>query len=67
LLRLFPRPPSHAVKAQLGVPQAFASCHTAELGEYIIEGHLPAGAIARLLAEKPAAKGLAEAKGRESG
>jgi hypothetical protein len=47
------------VKARLGVPQALASCHTAEVGGYVVEGHVPADAIARLLAAKPAARGLA--------
>lgn len=48
-----------AVKAELGVPRALASCHTAEIGGYVIEGHVPADAIKRLLAEKPEARGLA--------
>jgi len=48
-----------AVRTRLGIPPRLASCHTAELGDYAIEGHVPAGAIARLLAEKPAAQGLA--------
>jgi hypothetical protein len=48
-----------AVKARLGIPNELASCHTAELGGYAIEGHVPVGAIVRLLAEKPAANGLA--------
>jgi hypothetical protein len=47
------------VKTRLGVPRALASCHTAEVGGYVIEGHVPAPAITRLLAEKPRAKGLA--------
>jgi hypothetical protein len=47
------------VKARLGIPQDLASCHTAEIGGYVIEGHVPADAIKRLLAEKPDAKGLA--------
>ncbi|WP_246505424.1 DUF411 domain-containing protein [Microvirga antarctica] len=47
------------VKVRLGVPDALASCHTAEVGSYVIEGHVPADAIKRLLAEKPKAKGLA--------
>jgi hypothetical protein len=47
------------VKARLGVPDDLVSCHTAELGGYAIEGHVPAEAIARLLAEVPAATGLA--------
>ena len=47
------------VKARLGVPDALASCHTAEVSGYIIEGHVPAASIKRLLAERPQAKGLA--------
>jgi hypothetical protein len=47
------------VKARLGVPQALAACHTAEVGGYVVEGHVPASAIRRLLAERPQAKGLA--------
>jgi hypothetical protein len=47
------------LKVRLGVPQDLASCHTAEVGGYVIEGHVPAEAIKRLLAEKPQAKGLA--------
>jgi hypothetical protein len=48
-----------AVKARLGVPDELASCHTAEIGGYVIEGHVPAVATRRLLNEKPAARGLA--------
>lgn len=47
------------VKDRLGVPQALASCHTAKIGGYLIEGHVPAAAVKRLLAEKPAGRGLA--------
>jgi hypothetical protein len=47
------------VKARLGVPDDLAACHTAEVAGYVIEGHVPAAALDRLLAEKPAAKGLA--------
>ncbi|MBB3021732.1 hypothetical protein FHR70_004838 [Microvirga lupini] len=47
------------LKARLGVPEALASCHTAEIGGYAIEGHVPPAAIKRLLAEKPVGKGLA--------
>ena len=49
----------NAVKARLGVPDDLAACHTAEVGGYVIEGHVPAAAIDRLLAERPAGKGLA--------
>lgn len=48
-----------AVKAKLGVPPELASCHTAELDGYVIEGHVPVASIKRLLAEKPVALGLA--------
>lgn len=47
------------LKSQLGIPQALWSCHTARTGGYAIEGHVPADDIKRLLAEKPAANGLA--------
>jgi hypothetical protein len=48
-----------AVKARLGVPSELAACHTAEVAGYVIEGHVPASAIERLLGEKPRATGLA--------
>ena len=48
-----------AVKARLGVPANLASCHTAEVAGYVLEGHVPAPAVMRLLKEKPEAKGLA--------
>ena len=41
------------VKQELGVPQGATSCHTAVIGGYVIEGHVPAEDIARLLAERP--------------
>lgn len=50
-----------AVKSQFGVPADLATCHTAEVGGYVIEGHVPAIAIKRLLTEKPNATGLAVA------
>ena len=46
------------VKKEIGVPSKLASCHTAVVGGYVIEGHVPADVIARLLKEKPAIKGL---------
>lgn len=46
------------VKQRLGVPYGKGSCHTAEIGGYFIEGHVPVEDIKRLLAEKPDAKGL---------
>jgi hypothetical protein len=47
------------IKAKLGVPLDLAACHTAEIEEYVIEGHVPASAIKRFLAERPEARGLA--------
>lgn len=46
------------IKQRVGVPHRLSSCHTAEVGGYFIEGHVPAEDIARLLAERPDAKGL---------
>jgi hypothetical protein len=42
-----------------GVPDALASCHTATVGGYVVEGHVPAADIHRLLKEKPKATGIA--------
>ena len=46
------------VKERVGVPLGKGSCHTAEIGGYFVEGHVPVEDIKRLLAEKPDAKGL---------
>ena len=48
-----------SMKAKFGVPYTLSTCHTAEIGEYVIEGHVPAAVIRRFLSEKPQAKGLA--------
>lgn len=47
------------LRRKLGVPDAVMSCHTAVAGGYFIEGHVPASAVRRLLAEKPPARGIA--------
>jgi hypothetical protein len=47
------------VKRTLGVPDALTACHTAVVNGYLIEGHVPAADIARLLKEKPKVAGLA--------
>lgn len=52
-------PEVNHLKVRLGVPRNLASCHTAEVGGYVIEGHVPADAIKRIRSEKPQAKGLA--------
>lgn len=46
-------------RARLGMPMKYGSCHTATVGGYVIEGHVPASEIWRLLKEKPRALGLA--------
>src|SRR5690349_15456351 len=46
------------VKAARGVPEALQSCHTAVMEGYVVEGHVPATDVRRLLAERPQAKGL---------
>ena len=48
-----------AVKNSYQVPQQLYSCHTAVVDGYVIEGHVPAAEISRLLAEKPDVAGLA--------
>ena len=50
-----------AVKARLKVPAAHQSCHTTVVGGYVVEGHVPATDIKRLLAQKPRAIGIAVA------
>jgi len=48
-----------AVKQKYGVPDKAGSCHTSLVGGYVIEGHVPADVVKRLLAEKPKLVGLA--------
>lgn len=47
------------IKSANGVPKALESCHTSRVDGYVIEGHVPANDIKRLLAERPHARGLA--------
>jgi len=42
-----------SVKEKLGIPADLRTCHTGQLGSYLLEGHVPAAAIAYLLSEKP--------------
>ena len=46
------------IKTQLGISAELSSCHTATIGGYFIEGHVPAEDIFKLLTEKPNARGL---------
>ncbi len=50
---------NNGVRAQMGLPNKLGSCHTARVGGYVIEGHVPAREIKRLLRDKPDALGLA--------
>lgn len=48
-----------AARKKLGMPNRYGSCHTAKVGQYLIEGHVPAADIKQLLKEQPKAIGLA--------
>ncbi|TCP10926.1 hypothetical protein EV683_11746 [Crenobacter luteus] len=48
-----------AQRARLGVPAELGSCHTAKIGGYVFEGHVPADLVKKVLKEKPAIAGLA--------
>lgn len=48
-----------AARARLGLPQQYASCHTALINGYVLEGHVAVPEIERLLRERPQAAGLA--------
>ena len=48
-----------AIARQAGVTGDLASCHTAKIGNYVVEGHVPAADIQRMLKEKPPIAGIA--------
>lgn len=50
---------NNAARARLGLPPRFASCHTAVVEGYVVEGHVPAREIRRVLKERPQAISLA--------
>lgn len=50
---------NNAVRARLGLAAKYGSCHTALIGGYVVEGHVPAADVKRLLREKPQALGIA--------
>ena len=50
-----------ALKTKHGVPRTAQSCHTALVGRYVVEGHVPAADVKRLLKEKPTVAGIAVA------
>jgi hypothetical protein len=47
------------IKASNGIPDSLHSCHTGKVGNYVVEGHVPAQDIRKLLAERPAVAGIA--------
>jgi hypothetical protein len=47
-----------AIRQRFGVPDRLAACHTAVIGGYVVEGHVPASAVKRLLAEMPSVVGI---------
>ena len=49
---------NNAVRAKLGLPQNLGSCHTALVGGYVVEGHVPAADVHKLLQAKPKALGI---------
>jgi hypothetical protein len=50
---------TNSARRRAGLPDKFGSCHTAFVGGYVVEGHVPADEVKRLLALKPIALGLA--------
>jgi len=48
-----------AARKRLGMPEKLGSCHTAKVNGYVLEGHVPAADIRKLLADRPIALGLA--------
>jgi hypothetical protein len=47
-----------AIKKKYGVPQQFEGCHTIDIAGYVVEGHVPAAVIDRLMRERPAIRGI---------
>lgn len=50
-----------ARRVAAGVPEDLAGCHTALMGEYVIEGHVPLAEIEKLISQRPAIRGIAVA------
>ena len=57
-VEVYDRQNMNPVKTEFGVPAHLQSCHTAKVGDYVIEGHVPADLVAKLLEDKPPVKGL---------
>jgi hypothetical protein len=52
-------PNLNEIRAEMGVPVTLGACHTAVIGDFVVEGHVPAGDVIRLLREAPDARGIA--------
>jgi hypothetical protein len=48
-----------AIKSKYSIPRSVMSCHTAVIGDYVVEGHVPSAIVDKLLAEKPPIDGIA--------
>jgi hypothetical protein len=59
--KIVEEPRMNTIKVRFGIPSALWSCHTAEVENYLLEGHVPAMALARLLAARPSVRGIAVA------
>lgn len=58
-VKVIPSPNLDALTQEAGVPTALDGCHLTKIGGYVIEGHIPALIIKKLLTEHPAIKGIA--------
>ena len=52
-------PERRSQKARLGIPAEFQTCHTGVVDGYVVDGHVPVDLVRKMLAEKPAIRGLA--------
>nr|WP_067297153.1 DUF411 domain-containing protein [Marinobacterium profundum] len=57
-LEVIPTNDLQSLRRQLGVPKKLEGCHTILIGDYVVEGHVSAASIKRLLAERPDIKGI---------
>ena len=57
-VRVVAAPNLTPIKRKYGVSEDLEGCHTTVIGDYVVEGHVPASAMKRLLREKPAIKGI---------
>lgn len=58
-IKVFPTIDMDGLKKRNGISENIATCHTLIIGRYVVEGHVPAKYVERLLKEKPAIRGIA--------